>query len=135
MERVQCKKSCNQRAPPGRARNAAQRNKQQHGIRSVKEKVYQVWSKRPGAEELHIEHVRKPRERVPIAGIKAAESPDDVGPREPGQHMGVFEHVLAVIVDNKAVMRDRPINHECENTEQSANQECPPFIVLKLTQG
>ena len=80
MERVQRKKSCDQRASPGRAGNAAQRKKQQNRIHSVKEKIYQVRSKRPGAEELHIEHVREPGQRVPIAGVKAGKGPGEVCP-------------------------------------------------------
>jgi hypothetical protein len=72
---------------------------------------------------------------VPIAGVKAGKGPGDVGPREPGYHMGVFEHVLAIIVNNKTITGDGPIDHECKNTEQRANQKSETLIVLKLTQG
>ena len=60
-------------------------------------------------KELHVEHVREPGQRVPVAGMTGAESPDCAMPIQPGQHRPILCDVIRVVEADEVVMEHRPI--------------------------
>ena len=81
------------RARPRSARHTQQREKQQHGIRRVQQDVNEMLWAGTRAEQLPVEHVREPRERMPVRGVAAAERPGDAGRRDAAGQMRVVNHV------------------------------------------
>jgi hypothetical protein len=56
-----------------------------------------------GAEQLHVEHVREPGERVPIAQQAGGEGPARAVEGKAAAHDGVFADVARVVVLDEAV--------------------------------
>ena len=54
--------------------------------------------------EAAIEHVRKGRERIPMADLCVGESPRDAAQRQPGGNGRILIDVKAVVVVNEVVM-------------------------------
>ena len=67
---------------------------------------------RAQSEELAIEHVRKPRQRLPVEAIDGKECTDQTGARQPRSHPGVFVNVGVVVEVNERVPHDRAEHHE-----------------------
>ena len=58
---------------------AAQQGGQEQGVGQVEGQVDQVVAGRVQPEELHVQQMGKPGERVPVAGVDAGEGPADGG--------------------------------------------------------
>ena len=60
------------------------------------------------SEELCIQHVRKPRKRMPVGGVSRRESPTYAFDGEATKHERVLGDVERVVVLNESVLYDRP---------------------------
>jgi hypothetical protein len=63
-------------------------------------------------KELNIEHVRQPRKWMPIAGVKRAERPAHVWPRQTAEGVWIVRNVLGIIVENEITPQHRPKNKQ-----------------------
>jgi len=108
------------RAPPRPARHTQQREKQQHGIRRVQQDVNEMLRAGTRAEQLPVEHVREPRERMPVRGVAAAERPRDAGRHDAAGQMRVVNHVLVVVVINVSVPRRGHVEQQRQDRKRDA---------------
>ena len=84
--------------------------------------VDQVMAAGPGAENLPVGHVRKPRQRVPISQVIG---PDPLEPidRQPLDHLGVFIDVIVVVADGE-LMRNHLSEGDQHEDEQANADAC-----------
>ena len=93
---------------------------------------------RPGRVEaghLAVRHVRKPRERMPVARVSGGECPFDTGPRQAGLHHRIFRDVIAVVIKREAVVRRRQINRQRSQHKQQRNETGSRHPLFVLDSG
>ena len=64
-------------AAPRRVRHFEEQPEQQQSVTDVEHETGQMMARRVCAEDLAIEHVRNPGERMPIAAVDLREGPGD----------------------------------------------------------
>src|SRR5262245_2906151 len=69
--------------------------------------------------QVAVQHVRQPRQRMPIPGISSGESPDDTFSGESCLHIAVFHNVCMVVVGDEIVVSRLPIDR---NSRHDQNQ-------------
>ncbi len=77
-------------------------------------------------EELAVQHVRQPRERVPVAGVAGGEGPGEPRASEAGAHVGVAAHVVGVVVAHEAVAGHLRVHRECGDGEEHGDSALRP---------
>ncbi len=75
---------------------------------NVQEEIDKMRAARIDAEELAIEHVRNPRERLPTGEVSVSKSPDDSSRREPAVEMRISYDVGGPIEIDELVAKRRP---------------------------
>src|SRR5436309_10870754 len=60
-------------------------------------------------EDLAVEHVRHPRQRMPVRGVARDEGPEHVRGRETAPHVKVLRDVLAVVVIDEVAAEEARI--------------------------
>ena len=75
MQRMPGKQRGDKRGRPQRARQAPEQRQQQNHVGGVKQDVDDVMCAGVETEQFAIQHVRQPGQRMPIAGVAAAERP------------------------------------------------------------
>src|SRR6185295_6827511 len=93
-----------------------------------------MMSTRPQSEELAIEHVRKPRERMPVSGfaVQLPKRPLDPLPRESRLDHGIQCHVNVIVVVNEFVPVHAPEYRDGRNCQR--RDDCP-FLSAFLQSG
>ena len=103
--------------------SAAQHRQQQHGVGGVQRRARRGGAPRPQAEELDVEHVGEPGQRVPVRGV-VAEGPAEPAPREPGGHRRVVEDVGVIVVGDEFVEERLAVDDaDGQDEDQSERQE------------
>ena len=74
------------------------------------------------AEQLAVEHVRKPGERMPVAGMNGGEGPAEAGQRQAAFDERVFGDVVRVVVTHKRVGADGQEHHQRGKREQKGDE-------------
>src|SRR5579864_7178058 len=77
-------------------------------------------------EQLDIEGVRQPRQRMPVESLVAGESPAQGRPRQAILHMRIVGYVLVVIEIEKRMMSDGEVNANGRSSKQEANNKRSP---------
>jgi hypothetical protein len=104
-----------------------QQQQQQHGIGAVKQDIFQVHRARIDPEQLAVGHVRKPRQRMPVAVVLVVERPHETLTSSiRRERPRIVENVIVVVVFNKTVMARGPVNREGGEGQKQAGQPCPP---------
>ena len=88
----------------------------------MQQQTCQMVPRRLEVEPLAIQHVRHPRQRMPIAGIKGLERPGHAGPRQPPLDMRVARDVQLVVVKQELMGADWPIHGQGDETQSRADQ-------------
>ncbi len=104
VQRMHAEERGDEGAPPGTVRHRDQRQKQQYGVRRVQDEIRQVMPVRVETEQLVVEHVRPPGERMPVAGVGGRQRPAQAC--EPLPNVGILAHVLRVVVQDEGVVPD-----------------------------
>ena len=120
MQRMPGKQRGDERAGPQRPGQLEQQQQQQHGIRRVKQDIDTMLCPGVQSEQLAIQHVRKPRDRMPVAGVSGGESPLDAGPRQAVLDDAIIRDVILVVVNDKAIVRHRPVSQQRDEREQQS---------------
>ena len=107
---MQTKECGDEGAWPDRASHSSQHQKQEHGIEDVQQDVRQMVPAGAQPEELAVEHVGKPRERMPIVRVVGGERPNDALPVEAGLDMGIGYYVVRIVTMNEFVGYGGPID-------------------------
>ena len=74
----------------------------------------EVMPGRPQTEELAIEHVRKPGDRMPVPGMRVAKGPIESVPGQTGSNFGSICDVSGVIKVDELCVPKRPIGTKDE---------------------
>ena len=123
MQRKERRHKC---TPPGCGGDGIQQQQQQHSIGAVEQDIFQMHRARIQPEHLAVGHVRKPRQRMPVAGVLIRKRPHETRPGQPGANDHIVGNVIVVVVINKTVMARGPIDRERDAGQQQAGQPGPP---------
>jgi len=77
---------------------------------------------RAQTEELAVEHVRNPGQRMPVGGVTRSQSPAHALARQARLDVRVVEHVGRVIVVHKPIARRGPEDREHRQRQEQADQ-------------
>ena len=122
MAGVERKKRGDKPAPPQGPGHALQHPEQHDRIEHMEQQVYGVPTRRFRAEELRVEHMRQPGERMPVAEVGALQGPEDPGPAQPAEHARILLYVATVIQEEEAVMQHTvvdPASHDGKRQSQN----------------
>jgi len=122
MQRVPCKQRRHKGVRPNRPGQTQQQYQQQEGVRDVKEHIDIMGRAGGEIEQLAIQHVRHPGDRMPVGRVPGGESPSDAVPGKPVLHHRIICDVIVVIVQRESVMRHGQINRQHAQHEQQDDQ-------------
>jgi len=72
-------------------------------------------------ENLAVQGMRQPRQRMPVRLLRCAESPCDILPAQSRVHMGIVDDVVEIIQINIGMCDHRKIDDDGENEQCDAN--------------
>ena len=121
--RVQRERRRGESGRPERAGRRAQHAEQEQNVQGVQRRVHRVRAPGLDAEHLHVEHVREPRERNPVAGVEARERARDTRARKPAAHDRVLQHVDRVVELDEVEARHRAIGPRDRDHERRRDRE------------
>jgi hypothetical protein len=86
----------------------------------MKKEIHQVMPPGLQAKELHIQHMGKPGQRMPVACMKCGECPGHTLKGYSAPDMKVLCHILCIIKIDKFMILHLPINGKgCDNKEKA----------------
>jgi hypothetical protein len=127
-ERVPGEQCDNECAPPDRARQSVKQDKKQSTIDAMKQDVDEVMCSGIQAEELAIEHVGQPGDRVPIKRMSIDERPNDSPPGQTGADSWIVEDVIVIVVLNEVEVSSGPIEKARQQRQEDRGAEHEPQI-------
>ncbi len=110
MQWVHRKQCGNKRAAPECSRERAEPEEKQDRVARVKQQVGQVMTRRTQSVKLAIQHVREPRQRVPIRAMNVSEGPLQPRPSQSRRNLRIAGDVIVVIEGEKVQIDDRQID-------------------------
>ena len=122
IDRMQSEKRGDREAAPSQARGTLQNQKQEHRVGGMEKHVDGVLTRRVQAENLAIESMREPGDRVPVRRFRGLKSPNHGVPAESGTDLGIVGNVNRVVVIEKGSAGDRVIERE-RGQERAAGRE------------
>jgi hypothetical protein len=114
-----------ERAPPAGAREALERDEEQHRIRDVEDQAREMKARGIAAVECEIDRPRQPRQREPIRAAKGGERPGDGLGAEAALHVGVVQDVEVVVVVDEAVVEHRQVGRDRRRRDRQRDPPCP----------
>ena len=106
-------------------REGLQQQEQEGGVGAMEGDVDHMRATGVEAENLTVEHVRDPGERVPVIGLAVHKRPFYAGPSEAGANGGVVVNVVVVVVSHELEMARGPINGERGEDEERTGENLP----------
>src|SRR5438132_133275 len=97
MQRVEGKQSGNEGAAPQCASHSVEREKEEEGICDVEKEADQVMSARVQAEELDVEHVGEPSQRMPVCRVPSLKGPQHPSPVQTLPDDGIGDDIVGVV--------------------------------------
>jgi len=91
---------------------ARQQREHERRAERVQQGVLQVRRGSARAEQAHVDHVREPGERVPIAGVEGGEGPGHAVEREPARDVRIAGDVLLVVEAQERERAHRRVHPE-----------------------
>ena len=125
MQRVQGEEGRHGRALPEPACQPRKRQEKKQRVRHVQQQAHGVVPARPGTEELPVEHMGEPGERVPEIGIEVREGPADALGGDPGPHVGIFVYIERIVEVDKIEAHHGGIDRQRCRGKNQANIESP----------
>src|SRR5580700_9247946 len=106
VDGVQGEQCGHQKTWPGRSGGPKQEQKKENGIRSVKQEIRVVMTGRIQVEELVVERMREPGQRMPVSLAKGCERPLHGIPCQAVLNLGIFYDVRQIIEIDELVADD-----------------------------
>ena len=78
-----------------------------------------------GAEQLTIQHMGKPGQRMPVTGVACGKGPDNAVSGKAGLDVLIVSNVLVVIVVYETVSVDRPERREGCQAQKNTYRQVP----------
>src|SRR5688572_16385497 len=110
MCRVHREQKSENRTLPDIARELLKDDKSEDGVRGVEYHIHEVMPARVGSEQARVEHMRHPRQRMPIRRVKSSECPVQRSRIYPGGNERIFEDVEVVVKINKCEPQHLPVD-------------------------
>ena len=120
MQGMQREQRRHHEAAPEGTRHPPQQQEQQQRIGDMKPHTYQVLCPRLVAEELKVQHVGDPGQRMPVTGVAALECPGNVLPLQAALNVRVRSNVIRVVVVDVAMTSDRQEYRQRRHRKQEA---------------
>ena len=89
----------------------------------MKENAGQMVTRCVLPKQLPIEHVRKPGQGMPVAGMTRAKCPEHILPRQPTLHVGIRSDVVRVVIVDETIQSGDPIYRERDGTQRQAHRQ------------
>ena len=121
MQRMQRKERGHQGAAPERARQALEQPEQQQAVDDVQQQTRDVVAAGPEPVNLAVQHVRQPRQRMPIAGVHTRERPLDASQRQASLDARVAADIVRVVKVDESLLCDGPVHAGGYEREQQAD--------------
>ncbi len=132
VQRMQGKQPGHDGARACRTGEAPPHREYEPHIKEMDDETHQMMRAGVDAEQLHVEHVRDPGERVPVRGLVRRERPSESGGRDASQDVRVVRHVGWVVPGQESevpyrrehdeAQRERDDQHETRRQRDSARR-------------
>src|ERR1039458_3831842 len=122
VQRMQGKQCRHQGTSPQRAGHAPQQQEEHKGISDVKAHTHQVGSSGLEAEELTVQHMGKPGQRMPVAGVAGLKGPNNILPLQPALNMRILRDIIRVVIIDKGLPCDRHEDSQRGHGERQADK-------------
>ena len=109
MRRVQGKQSSHEKTSPSYFRDSRHEQKQQHRVSDVQRQIHVMRSGGSFAEPFYVQHVRNPRQWMPVARVIRRECPHNSLPSQSGLHARILGHIVGIVVIDEARVNHRPV--------------------------
>ena len=111
------------RARPHAPRGPPQDEEKKNGVDRVEHDGDERVLPAVEAEERHVDHVRDPRQRVPVGGVVVREGPGDVRGAQAGRYVRIRDDVVGIVEVDEVVPRDLGVNGEHGEGERGGDQD------------
>src|SRR2546421_11735828 len=101
MKRMQAKERSHKSTAPHGSRHLPQHQEEQQSLRRMKNDIGNMVGARLCSEELAVQHVGYPRQRVPVRRVKSFEGPTQPFPCQPALYHRVAAYIIRVIKFNE----------------------------------
>ena len=100
LQRMQGEQRRQDRAPPKRPRHPPEHQEDQDRIERVKQQVDQVMARRLQPEQLAVQHVGNPGQRMPVGllAVQPSKGPTQALPRQPGLNLRIVGDIIRIVV-------------------------------------
>jgi len=120
---VQREERRDERARPEGSRHAVEGEQEDHRARDMDHGARRVMAPRAQAEELGVEHVRDPRQRMPVRRRARAEGPTQAVDRESRADVVVVGDVDRVVQADEARVQDRGVRRGRRERESERHDD------------
>jgi hypothetical protein len=110
---------------PQGLRHPVQDQEEQQCICQMEEQADQVMTRRVHPEDLDIQLMGKPCQRVPVAGMGRGESPGQIACREAPSHVGVLGDVLFIVEVDEIVAGNLPEDGKRDQRKNKRYKDFP----------
>ena len=100
------------RAAPEGSRHTREDHEEKQRVRDVKQEVDLMVRARLRTEQLHVQHMREPGERVPVTDAGRSERPTCVIEAESREHTIVLDDVGPIVESDESVLRNGCVDHD-----------------------
>ena len=118
MQWVDCKERGDNPTAPERPSSETQEDKQQDGVDRVQSGTDKQVRAGIHSEQLHVQHVRDPRQRKPVKRVHMREGPHDSRPGQTAKDLLVFRDVQRIIEVHKLMASDLRVNGEDQDDQR-----------------
>ncbi len=104
-----------------------QHGEKQQRVRQVQQQIRGVMPRRIEPEQVAIEHVRDPCDRMPVAQFRAAQRPDQPVAVQPETNPRILRHVFRIVVIHELASPHAPIRPQrrcCQQQRQHPTRSC-----------
>ena len=108
------------RAAPKRVRPSPQQKKKKQRVRDVPRDIHQMMFAGVEPEEAHVDHVRDPRQRMPVE-IERRHRPTNTVERETRLHVRVFSDVDGIVEVEELMCAELEVDDRDEDDENRAD--------------
>jgi hypothetical protein len=122
VEGMERKKGGNKNALPVCPGHPEKEQEEQDGIERVEHNVHEVVGPRIESEQLDIQHMGQPCQRVPVGCVRGGECPDKILSGQACPYVGIFEDIPAVVVVHELMVADLPVNRPDGGDQEQARQ-------------
>ena len=120
---MQPKQRRHKKTPPRRAGQGAQNQEDQQRVHRMEQEARQVMARSIRCEQLAVERVGEPGERMPIRRVRGRERPDHDFPIQAALHHRLGGDVVGVVVSDEIIVNARQKRPDRKHQQRETEQE------------